>query len=298
MSEDYYSTQLPPARKSGGVLRAVLGSAFLAFLAGAALVGWAVWDGRLALPGKSGAELAASPDFARPNPAPGAHAAPQSVALLEQQIATLEQRLARIELQAAAAEGNSARAEALLVVLAARRAIERGAPLGYLEDQLRLRFSAARPAAVNTVIEAAKQPVTLIQLAAELEQLGPELSGAGTEKTVWSRFRQQMSGLFVVHRDAPGASDPQNRVAKAQLALRTGQVDAAIELIAGLSGGPAATNWVARARRYAGSMAALDQIEQAALAEPEKLKAGTGESVRQPGPGVSPSPTTAREATF
>ena len=53
-------------------------------------------------------------------------------------------------------------------------------------------------------------------------------------------------------------------------------------------------------------MQALDQIEQAALAEPEKLKAGTGEDVRQPGPAVSPSPTgtpapaqtPARQATY
>ena len=94
-----------------------------------------------------------------------------------------------------------------------------------------------------------------------------------------------------------------------QLLLRTGQVDAAIDEVSRLPGAKAAEGWIAKARRYSDAMKALDQIEQTALAEPEKLKAGTGEEIRQPGPTVSPSatasptpapqPTTAaREATF
>lgn len=306
MPEDYYSA--PAAtRNSGGTLRAVLGSAFLAFIAGAGLVGWLVWDGRLTLPGKTDDQLRAGPGFAQPSPSPSATAAPVTGALLEQQVTALEQRLARVDLQTAAAEGNTARAEALLVSLAARRAIERGAPLGYLEDQLRLRFGAARPAAVNTVIDAARQPVTLSQLSAELDALAPALTGETPEDTGWVRFRRQISGLFVVHRDMPGANVPIARLARAQLLLRTGQVDAAIEEVARLPGARAAESWLAKARRYSAADKALDQIEQAALAEPEKLKAGTGEDVRQPGPGVSPSPSAAatlpaaapaREATF
>lgn len=305
MPEDYYSSQTP-ARKSGGMLRAVLGSAFLAFLAGAALVGWLVWDGRLALASKPDAQIAADPTFALPAPAASATAAPLTGALLEQQVSALEQRLARIDLQAAAAEGNTARAEALLVALAARRAIERGEPLGYLEDQLRLRFGTARPAAVGIVVAAAKNPVTLPQLSAELDTLAPALTGEGVEESGWARFRSRISGLFVVHRDVPGANAPAARVARAQLLLRTGQVDAAIEEVSRLPGARAADGWLAKARRYAEAGMALDQIEQAALAEPERLKAGTGEDVRQPGPGVSPAPpaaaptatTAAREATF
>lgn len=301
MPEDHYSSTLPPARTSGGTLRVILGAAFLAFLAGAALVGWLIWDGRLALPGNPASQLATAGDPA--NPAPTASASPAATTQIEQQIAALEQRLARIDLQAAAAEGNTARAEALLVALAARRSIERGAPLGYLEDQLRLRFAAARPTAVSTVIEAAKQPVTLTDLSAELDQIAPALAGAGAEDTAWARFRRQMSDLFVVHRDAPGASAPANRLAQAQLLLRTGQVDAAIDLVAGMPGGKTAGDWIAKARRYSATEAALDLIEQAAVAEPEKLKAGNGEDVRQPGPGASPSPTATpttagREATF
>ncbi|MBN8485922.1 MAG: hypothetical protein J0L50_14240 [Sphingomonadales bacterium] len=308
MTEEYYSSAARP--RSGGILKAVLGTALLAFLAGAALVGWLIWDGRVTLPGKPDPQLTAG-NFAQPSPSPSATAAPVSGALLEQQVAALEQRLARIDLQAAAAEGNTARAEALLVALAARRAIDRGIPLGYLEDQLRLRFGAARPAAVNTVIAAARDPITLDRLAAELDALAPQLTGEDTEETAWAKFRRQLSGLFVVHSDAPGTSAPAARLDRARLLLRTGQVDAARAEVARLPGSKAATGWLERAQRYVETQSALDQIEQAALAEPQRLKAGTGEEVRQPGPGVLPAPgatpaptpaptatTAAREATF
>ena len=276
-----------PARRSGGLLRALLGGLLLALVASAALIGWLVWDGKLAI--ERGVDLVGMADRVAP-PATAVNPAPPATAALEQHIASLEQRLARIDLQAAAAEGNTARAEGLLVALAARRAVERGAELGYLEDQLRLRFGTARPAAVDAVIGAAKQPVTLVQLSAELNQLTPVLSGEAPEQGAWSRFRRQMSDLFVVHRTAPGTSNVESRLAQAQLLLRTGQVDGAAELVAGLPGRAAAGDWIAKAKRYSGAMQALDQIEQAALSEPEKLKAGTGEAVRQPGPAVDPAP--------
>lgn len=297
MPEDFYSTTMPSARKPGVTLRLILASIVLAFLAGAMLIGWLVWDGRIALTGNGADQLAA---VAQPLAAPDTTAVPATGALLEQQVTALEQRLARIDLRAAAAEGNTARAEAMLVALAARRAIERGTPLGYLEVQLQLRFGAARPAAVSTVIAAARQPVTLTQLWSELDTLVPALTGQGPQESSWARFRRKMSGLFVVHRDAPGESDPPARIARARMLLQSGQIDAAIDEISWLPGAKAAEGWTAKARRYSEAGKALDQIEQAALAEPEKLKAGTGEQVRQPGPGVTPSATAvpARSGTF
>ncbi len=294
MTEDYYSSAARP--RSGGILKAVLGTALLAFLAGAALVGWLIWDGRVTLPGKPDPQLTAG-TFAQPSPSPSATAAPASGALLEQQVAALEQRLARIDLQAAAAEGNTARAEALLVALAARRAIDRGMPLGYLEEQLRLRFGAARPEAVNTVIAAAREPITLDRLAAELDTLAPQLTGDNPQETAWSKFRRQLSGLFVVHSDAPGANAPAARLDRARLLLRTGNVEAAMAEVGRLPGSKVAAGWMGLAQRYVEVQSALDQIEQAALAEPQRLKAGTGEEVRQPGPGALPAPTATPTAT-
>lgn len=288
MTEDYYSAAAQP--RSGGILKAVIGTALLAFIAGATLVGWLIWDGRVTLPGRPDPQLANAGSFAQPSPSPSATAAPASGALLEQQVAALEQRLARIDLQAAAAEGNTARAEALLVALAARRAIDRGIPLGYLEEQLRLRFGAARPDAVNTVIAAAREPVTLDRLTGDLDALAPQLTGENPEETAWSRFRRQLTGLFVVHSGAPGANAPAARLDRARVLLRTGQVEAAMAEVSRLPGSKAAAGWMALAQRYIETQAALDQIEQAALAEPQRLNAGTGENIRQPGPGALPAP--------
>ena len=49
--------------------------------------------------------------------------------------ARAEQRLSRIDLQATAASGNAARAEGLLIAFAARRMIDKGEPLGFLEER-------------------------------------------------------------------------------------------------------------------------------------------------------------------
>lgn len=292
MSADSYSSLETAPRRSGGLLRVLLGGAFLALLAAAALVGWLAWDGRIGLSGIPGIDVMSRTSNSTQAPATLATPVPPVNAALEQQVSSLEQRLARIELQAAAVEGNTARAEALLVALAARRAIERGAPLGYLEEQLRLRFGAARPLAVDTLIASAQEPVTLSQLSAELAQLAPALTGEGADQGAWARFRRQMSDLFVVHRNAPGTSNVQTRLAHAQLLVRTGQIDEATNLVNGLPAHAVAAAWIVRAKRYSSAMHALEQIEQAALAEPEKLKSGTGEAVRQPGPAVTPAPAT------
>lgn len=276
-------------RRTGGFLRVMLGGTVLALLGSAALVGWLAWDGRIALPVNYSNKVTVRTSEPDGQPGMAGQQLPQVNIVLERQVAELERRLARIDLQSAAAEGNTARAEALLVAQATRRAIERGMPLGYLEEQLRLRFGAARPQAVETIVAAAQQPITLTQLSAELHQLAPTLAGENADQGAWARFRRQMSDLFVIHRNAPGTSGVETRLAQADLQLRSGQVDAASELVAGLPGRAAASEWITRAKRYSATMQALDQIEQAALAEPEKLKGGTGEDVRQPGPAVSPS---------
>lgn len=289
MSADPYSSLDPMPRRTGGFLRVMLGGTVLALLGSAALIGWLAWDGRIALPVNYSNKVTVRTSEPDGQPGMAGQQLPQVNIVLERQVAELERRLARIDLQSAAAEGNTARAEALLVAQATRRAIERGMPLGYLEEQLRLRFGAARPQAVETIVAAAQQPITLTQLSAELHQLAPTLAGENADQGAWARFRRQMSDLFVIHRNAPGTSGVETRLAQADLQLRSGQVDAASELVAGLPGRAAASEWITRAKRYSATMQALDQIEQAALAEPEKLKGGTGEDVRQPGPAVSPS---------
>ena len=50
MSADSYSSLETAPRRSGGFLRVMLAGFLLALLAAAALIGWLVWEGRIALP--------------------------------------------------------------------------------------------------------------------------------------------------------------------------------------------------------------------------------------------------------
>ena len=287
-------------------MRAVLGTSLLAFIGGAALVGWLVWDGRVTLtPTEVAAPSAASASFANlPKPAASPSAAApaalaESTALggMDQRIAALEQRLTRIDLQAAASEGNTARAEALLVAFAARRALERGAPLGYLADQLKLRFGEAQPGAVATVIDTAQNPVTLDRLAGQFDALAPALINAPQGESGWDQFTRELSGLFVIrHGDGPTAR-PEQRLDRIRVLLRTGQIDAALADVARLPGAAAAADWINAARRYAAGQRALDLMETPALMDSRRLKTASGAPVEQPGVDVPAPAAPAQHST-
>ena len=281
MPEDYYVTPAPPAR-SGPSLRAVLLTVLLSFAGGAGLIGYLVWNGQIHFGAEAPApqQVAAAPVLPGSAPLPAASLA---TGALDQQVSALEQRLAQLNLQAAAFGGNSVRAEGLLVALAVRRAIERGTELGYLEQQLRTRFGAARPDAVNTLVAAGKTPVTLDTLAAQLDALGPALLGQPTNEGGWDRFTRELGSLFVIRREAGQVKQPALRLDQARLLLRSGKIAEAMAEVARMPGSLAAKDWQAAAQRYADAQAALDQIEQAALTEPERLKGGDGEAVKQPG---------------
>ena len=80
----------------------------------------------------------------------------------------LERALARVENATQRAEGFAGRADALVVAFAARRAIDRGVALGYLEPLLIGRFGAQHQQAVATIITASRQPVRLDDLIAAI----------------------------------------------------------------------------------------------------------------------------------
>ena len=203
---------------------------------------------------------------------------------LDQRVAAMEQRLARLDLQSQAAAGNAARAEGLLVTFAARRSLERGVPLGYLADQLRLRFGDAQPNAVRTVIEVSRNPVTLDRLIARLDGLAPELAAAPPEQGVLSALTRELSELFVVRREDSPSPQPARRLERARLFLESGRADAAISEVRNLPNAPAAAGWIADARRYAAAQQALELLETAALLEPRQLRDAEGERVVQSSP--------------
>lgn len=306
---DEFFDRSPPSfkpRRSGPSLRLLGGTVLLAFIGGGALVGWLLWSDRLPISWNLLDETkpAASAPFAgAPRPAARPGTAPAALDQFAQRMAALEQRLARLDLQAAAAEGNTARAEALLVAFASRRAIERGAPLGHLADQLKLRFGDAQPGAVATVIESAAQPVTLDQLAAQLDALEPTLTQAPTDEGGWAQIKRELSGLFVIRRGDGPSAKPHNRLDRARLLLRTGQLDAAIKEVQTMPGAAGAQDWTGAVQRYAMVQRALDLIETTALLEPARLKDASEAPVQPDSPAApaaaplaAPSSAAAKDA--
>lgn len=202
---------------------------------------------------------------------------------LDSRIAAAEQRITRLDLQTEAAAGNAARAEGLLIAFAARRALERGADLGYLADQLRLRFGDALPNAVDKVIAVSRDPVTVDRLIARLEGMGPQLERAGRRPSL-SQLWSELGSLVTIRRQTTPSARPTVRLERARLFLESGRIDAAIGEVERLPGADQASDWIADAKRYAEAQTALDLIETSAVLEPRRLRDGNGRNIAQPSP--------------
>lgn len=297
-------------RKKSGSTRAILGVALSSLLFGALVTGYLLWD-------RNGENQSQTDQSAIEAPATlvdgeaveagtgetteeaGGDDATESAEVVEtaqavervaeqqggldQRLAAAEQRLARLDLQAQAAAGNAARAEGLLIAFATRRALERRAELGYLADQLRLRFGDALPNAVRTVIAFSREPVTVDELAARLDSLGPEIS-QGDRSVSWESFTRELAELFVIRRETTPSPQPERRLERARIALETGRIDAAIGEVRNLPGAEKAESWIADAERYRDAMDALERIETAAVLEPRLLRDGAGNPVEQLSP--------------
>ncbi|MXO64986.1 hypothetical protein GRI91_04395 [Altererythrobacter endophyticus] len=284
--------------------------AVLFFCLGAGLAGYFAWRGGMFEFGSPDLinvrqeSADTQPEAASsPNPEPSATAATEPVTAgdaaktrqamakvaqqqggLDQRVAAMEQRLTRLDLQAQAAAGNAARAEGLLIAFATRRAIERGAPLGYLADQLRLRFGDARPNAVRKVIEISQDPVTLDQLVAQLEGLSSKLVQAPDNEGTWDWLSRELSDLFVIRAETSPSPAPQQRLDRARLFLESGRINSAIGEVSNLPNASEASAWIDAAQRYAAGQEALDLLETTAILEPRELRNGAGERVEQPSP--------------
>ena len=180
-------------------------------------------------------------------------------------IAELETRLSRVENATQRVEGSAGRADALVVAFAARRAIDRGVPLGYLETLLVDRFGPRHAQAVATIITASREPVRLDELIAEYEELAPELRSGGDQEGWFQGLRRELGSLVEVRRAAQPSVRPDARYQRAAARLAAGEVDAALAETMRLPGAQKAGPWVAKARRYVAAHRALDQIESSAL---------------------------------
>lgn len=221
--------------------------------------------------------LDGKPDSTRPpRPALPLDTDPLSVTALETRLVTVSARIDAISGQASTAASNAARAEGLLIAFATRRALDRGAPLGYLEGELRLRFGDSQPRAVATIINASHAPVTIGDLQAELEEVGPALIGTGEGKSDWwTATRRELANLIIIRKaDAPSPV-PQQVIERAKLMISSERVNAALQEIERLPNHEKADSWIQMARKYNEARRALDVIEAAAILEPRSIPAGT-----------------------
>ena len=278
MSVDYGTTI---ERRQRSFL-AVVALPLIFFLLGIAAMAWILtrWDSAAAYlgirPAAPAAQALPPQPVAAPAPPPAMTARPGEPELQRfvidpettRRVAELEQRVAAIDSQTRIAAGNANRAEGLLIALAARRALDRGVGLGYIEGLLQQRFGATQRQAVATVITASRQPVTLDRLQAGLQEVAPELTGAGPDQNWWSALKMELASLVRVRRAGTASTLPAERLRRATRSLEAGQVDVALVEVLRLPGRENAAAWIAEARRYVSARRALDAIETAALLEP------------------------------
>ncbi|MDP1027133.1 hypothetical protein Q5H91_07915 [Sphingomonas sp. KR1UV-12] len=290
-----YGTQ--PPRRRAWVWIALL--VILAFVIGGVATSYAIregydWGSTLHLTGDKTKAVgtAEAPGFVPAQPLGAAGEAPavdpaalvSREAALAGQLTALEARAAAIATDAAAAGAQATRAEALMVAFAARRAIDRGTGLGYLEEQLRTRFVAAQPRAVAVVIQAARTPVTTEDLRQGLDAIAPTLQ-TGADTGWLTQMRRELGHLVVLREEGTPSAAPVDRLARARRLLDDGQVDAARAEVARLPGAAQAGAWLAAARRYALAHQALDVIETAAIL-------GQAQGAQQPVRTTTPPPIT------
>ena len=252
---------------SSWVGRLLIGLLLLHAGAGLATWGLARWQAGARFLGVAPVE--AKPVNVRPimlAPSTGDPGATSAVdAVTEARVTTLEGRLAAVESAAQRAAGSAGRADALLVAFAARRAIDRGVALGYLETLLVARFGADHQRAVAQIVTASRDPVRLDQLIADYARLGPALRGGAPEESWWAGLRREFGSIVAVHRAGTPSLKPAATYDRARARLEAGEVDAALAETMRLPGVSRATPWINEARRYVAAHRALDEIESAAL---------------------------------
>lgn len=267
----------PQPRRSR--LRLIVACSLLAFLLGLGAMAWLMnnWE-RMPFRGAvdptllTSAENVSGTDSNAASPTDSTTPAAQRIAStpeqMEDRVLTLEQRITRVSLAAAAASGHANRAEAMLVAFAARRALDAGQPLGYVEGQLRLLFGDAQPKAVATIVNAAAEPVTLNTLRQGLEVVRNAAERGDPNEGWWSAAMRELRGLAVIRHAGEPSPELRARISRARLNVEAGQVEAAIDEISALTEQPETVQWLEQARRYKEARRALDVIEAAAILEP------------------------------
>ncbi|WP_143051853.1 hypothetical protein [Sphingomonas palmae] len=207
---------------------------------------------------------------------------------LAAQIASLEARAATLGSSTANAEGRAGRAEAILIAFAARRAIDRGLGLGYLEEQIRARFAGA-PREASAVIRASRNPVTLESLRQDLDTATPVL--LARESSWWGGLGAELRNLVVIHEAGTPSPLPADRLARVRRLIDAGRVEEALVEVRRLPGAANAASWTSAAQRYVDAHRALDQLETIAIVGPVAPPAAApGQVIQSSALPIQPQP--------
>lgn len=189
----------------------------------------------------------------------------QAAASDSEEFEQIEDRLERVETTTQRVEGSAGRADALLVAFAARRAVDRGVALGYLEPLLLDRFGQTHARSVATIITGSHTPVRLNSLVDQYRDLGPQLRSGAAQEGTWTQFKRELSSLIQIRRSDRPSTQPDARYLRALRSLENGEVDVALAETMRLPGAAKAQPWIRQARQYVAVHRALDEIESGAL---------------------------------
>lgn len=160
------------------------------------------------------------------------------------------------------------RTEAMLVAFAARRAMDKGAPLDYVENPLLSLFGRSNPKEVAIIVEASEKPVRLSVLQNQLETATEILLSQDNDASQWEKFKQEMRTLFVIRKAGTQPAQPERRLARIKIALAERDVQTAVAEMKEMPGAAKAQKWIDLANRYILIQNALDSIEKTAIGLP------------------------------
>lgn len=209
--------------------------------------------------------------------------------ILHARIQAIEERLDRLSARTEATSGNANRAEGMLIAFAARRALDRGVQLGYLESLLRERFGTSQPQAVATIIAAGRERITLDLLATNFEKIAPDLDAVAANENWWDKLKRGMADLIIIRRGAAPSNRPQEILDRVRGQIANGEIDQALIEMTRLPQHAKAKSWISQARGYVMARNALDRIETAALIDP----LGDNPPPARDGENVEPPPVSA-----
>lgn len=257
----------PPARSSS--VRGLVIFALVCFAVGIAVMGWLLSEWQPARSLLLGETEVAAP-IAPSAPAETSATPPsEPKAILptaEAHMAKIEEKLAIIDQQADSASTDAARAERMMIAFAARRALERGTPLGYLEGALMRQFGASDAGSVSIVIKAARMPVTLEQLEEGLDAARTGITSPDGEPGWFGSLWRDVGNIAVIKQEGEDRLSPDQRFDRARRALERDRVEIAMYEVRAMPGRDRAKEWLEKADRYVQARKALDRLEAITLA--------------------------------